>query len=298
MCLVRSPARAREIEKPGVFPVFGDLNDIDALLKAVEGVVAVFHIAGAIKASTLGQYLEANQFGTRRLLEAAAANPNLRRFVHISSLAAAGPSQGIRALKEEDQPNPISWYGESKLRSEKEVLQFSNVFPTTILRPPAVFGSGDMETLLIFRMVRRGWLFTPGGSSRPFSLIHIKDLAEACIKAAEIDTRSGEIFYISRPEVYEWKDFGDAIARALGKRYVRIPFPQFIAIAAGKAGDVWSRCAGRPSTVSSQKIREILQPGWLCDSSKAYQELGFAPAVDLENGIREACEWYQSHGFL
>jgi dihydroflavonol-4-reductase len=298
-CLVRDSNKSHIIQKAGVHPIIGDLNDKAALRKAVQGIDVVFHIAGAIKASKLRQYLEANQFGTRRLLEAVAEfNPNLSRFVHMSSLSAAGPSNNMHSLTEGEMPKPISWYGESKLRSEQEVLQFSKAIPATILRPSAVYGPRDMETLLIFRMIKRGFMFTPGAPSRRFSLIHVDDLADACIKAAEVNTPSGEIYYISRPEAYEWQDFGNAISRALEKRFVCIPFPPWIALAAGMAGDLWSLSTGRLATVNSQKVKELLQPGWLCDSSKAKSNLGFSPIINLENGVLETSNWYRDHGFL
>jgi nucleoside-diphosphate-sugar epimerase len=299
-CLVRNSSKAHTfLQKLGAHLVFGDLSDAATLRKAVSGVDKIFHIAGAIKASNRQQYFEVNQLGTRRLLEAAAeANPNLSRFIHMSSLSAAGPSKNGHKLREDEEPNPISWYGESKLESEREVLKFANVYPVTILRPSAVYGQRDMETLVIFRMIKSGWLFTPGTSSRRFSMIHVADLSESCIRAGELNTPSGEIFYIARPEAYAWEDVANSIAQALAKHYVRIPLPKWTAMAAGLAGDLWSVLSGKALTVNSQKTRELLQPFWLCDSSKALKYLGFNPAIDLSRGIRETVIWYQNKGYL
>ena len=124
----------------------------------------------------------------------------------------------------------------------RKFCKFSNVWPVTILRPSAVYGPRDMETLLIFRMIKRGWMFTPGTLSRRFSLIHVDDLSEACIKAGEINTPSGEIFFISRPEAYRWEDVGDAIAQALKKRYIHISLPQWTAMAAGNCRRFMDAC--------------------------------------------------------
>ncbi len=298
-CLVRNAGKTPMLRKPGVRLVIGDLSDTGSLRKAVRGVDTVFHIAGAIKALKREHYMEANRFGTRRLLEAVAdINPNLNRFVHMSSLSAAGPSKNGQKLREDEEPNPISWYGESKLESEREVLNFAAAFPVTILRPSAVYGPRDMETLQIFRMIQWGCLFTPGRSSRQFSLIHVEDLSEACFLAAVNNTSSGEIFYISRPEVYSWEDVGNAIALAMAKKYVRIPFPQWIATGAGMAGDLWSGLTGRPATVNSRKIEELLQPFWLCDSSKSLHNIGFIPSISLDRGIKETVSWYRNRGFL
>ncbi len=296
-CLVRDTIRSGDIRKQPVQVITGGLEDAEALRKAAAGVHMVFHIAGAIKASDREGYMKVNQLGTRRLLEAfAEVNPNVSRFVHMSSLAAAGPSN--RMLTEKDPPNPVSWYGESKLQSEQEVLQYAGAYPVTILRPSAVYGPRDRETLLIFRMISRGCLFTPGRLIRRFSLIHVKDLVDAAIQAAERNTRSGEVYFVSRPEVFTWDDVGREAARCMGKRYCRISFPKWLARAAGLAGDLYAVLSSRPASVNSQKVKELLQPSWLCDCSKARADLGFSPGIGLEDGIRETVRWYKAQGWL
>jgi nucleoside-diphosphate-sugar epimerase len=299
VCLVRGRSDTRFLQKLPVQMVIADLENKEALRQAVRGIRMVYHIAGLIKAAKREDFFRTNQTGTRRILEALAeSNPEIHRFVHVSSLAAGGPGSGSRGLNEADPANPISWYGESKLKSEEEARSFANVFPVTILRPSAVYGPWDRETLLLFRMIKHGFFFTPGRQVRHFSLIHVRDLVEACMLAGESNTRSGEVFYVSRPEIYGWEDVGRAISRAIGKKYIRISFPEWVAVAAGGGGDLWSSLTGRPATLSRQKVKELLQPYWLCDSSKAYAELKFNPRTSLEAGIRETAAWYINRGWL
>ena len=81
-CLIRNSGKAQPLQKSGIRLVVGDLNDPASLRDAARGVDTVFHVAGAIKAASRQQFIEANQYGTRRLLEAVAeVNPNLSRFV-------------------------------------------------------------------------------------------------------------------------------------------------------------------------------------------------------------------------
>jgi nucleoside-diphosphate-sugar epimerase len=299
LCLVRGNSDIRALQKMPVRLLIGDLEDPSVLRNAAGEIQTVYHVAGAIKAADRKAYFQTNQIGTRRLLEILAENPRaLSRFIHVSSLAAAGPSPEGRALTEGDQPNPISWYGESKLLSELEVLKFANAFPVTIMRPSAVYGPRDRETLLIFRMVKLGCLFTPGRFTRRFSLVHVDDLTQALIQAGEHSTPSGEIFFVSRQETHTWDEVGRVIAKALGRSYRRIAFPQIVAQLAGFAGDLWSKAGRRPASISSQKVKELLQPSWLCDSSKAMKCLGFRPETDLESGVRNTVRWYQDHGWL
>ena len=298
-CLVRKTSNTRTLQEMPVRLVLGDLENREAVRDAVRGIDTVYHLAGAIKAANREQYFRINKTGTRLLLETLAeTNPALKRFVHVSSLAAAGPSPEGRGLTEKETANPISWYGESKLGSEQEVLKYEDVFRVTILRPSAVYGPGDRETLMIFQMIRQGWLFTPGRFIRHFSLIHVDDLSAALIQAGRQDIPSGEIFFVSRPESYTWEEVGQAIARAMGRSYRSFAFPGSIARMAGIAGDTWSFLSGKPATVNSQKIKELLQRSWLCDSSKVRTGLGFNPRIDLESGIRSTLHWYQNNSWL
>jgi dihydroflavonol-4-reductase len=298
-CLVRETSDIRALQKQPVRLVAGDINDPRTIRRAADGIFAAYHLAGLIKAASREDYFRVNQSGTRVLLETLAeASPELNRFIHISSLAAAGPSRGDQGRTEDEKPNPVSWYGESKLMSEQEVLHFSDALPVTILRPSAIYGPYDSETLLVFQMIKRGCLFTPGRFIRRFSLIHVEDLAAACIRACESVTPSGETYFISRPEVHTWEDVGRAIALRLGKNYRQISFPGWMATAIGLAGDLWAGATGRPATLNSQKVHELLQPSWICNSSKARAAWGFNPATDLETGINETIRWYQDQGWL
>ncbi|MBI2371951.1 MAG: NAD-dependent epimerase/dehydratase family protein [Deltaproteobacteria bacterium] len=298
-CLVRPTSDTSWLRALPVRFAQGDVGDPAALREAVRGMRQVYHVAGLVKARDRAAYLRANHLGTRHLLEALAdVNPGLDRFVHMSSLAAAGPSRDGRPLTEKDEPRPVSWYGESKLMAEQEVLRFAQAYPVTILRPAAVYGPRDRETALLFRMVRRGWLLVPGGAPKRFSLAHARDVAEAFALAGERPLPSGEIFFIARPEAYTWEEVGRAVAGALGTRPRQLVLPAWLAGLAGLAGDLTTRLTGRPATLNSQKVREMLQAAWLCDSTKARERLGFTPAVDLEEGIRETARWYREHRWL
>jgi dihydroflavonol-4-reductase len=298
-CLVRNTSKAQILQNLPVQLLQGDLHDLSAIQTMGSSLHTVYHAAGAIKAPDRNRFFQINQAGTRNLLETLTkTNPGLNRFIYISSLAAAGPSAANHSRTEDETPSPISWYGESKLAAENEVLQFKNAFATTILRPSAVYGPYDKEIFLIFRMIKLGCLITPGRHVRQFSLIHVSDLVNAMIKAGESTGPTGGIYHISRPEMYLWEDVGRAIARELGKSFHRISLPEWMAQSAGIAGDFWTRLTKRTASINSQKVRELLEPSWLCDSSRAQEQLGFNPTIDLESGIRSTIRWYKNQGWL
>jgi nucleoside-diphosphate-sugar epimerase len=147
-------------------------------------------------------------------------------------------------------------------------------------------------------MIKRGCLITPGRFIRRFSLIHVADLVLACLKAARGNTPSGEVYFISRPEIFTWEDVGRAIARKMGKRYRQVSFPRWMAEMIGIWGDLWTALTGRPATLNSQKVRELLQPSWICNPAKATTALGFSPEINLDQGMNETVRWYQDQGWL
>ncbi len=298
-CLVRDCSDTRLLQKLPVRLVPGSLEDSTSIRNAAKGARVIFHIAGLTKAPNRDKFFLVNRKGTSTLLEILSETvPRPVRFVHTSSLAAAGPSALDRPLTEEDTPKPVSWYGESKLAAEEEVRKYANAFPVTILRPSAVYGPGDMDIYVIFKMIQRGCLVTPGRFTRQFSLIHVGDLVDAFIKAGESTIPSGEVFFISRPEIHTWEEVGREIARALEKKFRRFFFPKWLALTAGAAGDFYSLLTGNTVVLNMQKVRELLQPSWTCNSFKARSVLGFNPAIELKSGVSDTVQWYRQQGYL
>ena len=145
--------------------VRGDLDDRAALESLVDGADAVIHVAGVITAANAAAFELGNVAGTLAMLAAATAG-GVRRFVHVSSLAAREPK--------------LSLYGASKARAEELVR--SSGLDWAIVRPPAVYGPGDKETLELFRMAKLGLMLMPPKGR--VSLIHVDDLARLLLALA------------------------------------------------------------------------------------------------------------------
>ncbi len=148
-CLVRRPAELPE----GAEAVHGDLAGA-GLERAAAGVEVVFHLAGVTKARRAREYYEGNARGTAALVEACAGVP---RFVHVSSLAAVGPSADSVPLTEDAEPAPFTHYGKSKLEAERIVRASALGERAVIVRPPVVYGPRDTDVLHFFRAAARGF---------------------------------------------------------------------------------------------------------------------------------------------
>jgi len=294
--LVRNPAKARRFEgKPRVRLLEGDLHALPGL---PSGLSVVFHLAGLTKTNKPKQYYTVNEAGTASLFRALARSGGSPRVVYASSLAAEGPSAPGRPSREDDPPRPVSPYGVSKLGGEREALAFKDRFPLTILRVCAVYGPGDEDFLEFFRCLRKGFLPLYGRRQKSLSLCHVRDVARAFHLAATAQTGSGEIFNIAAPRPVTWDEMGEAAARILGRKVVRVRIPAWAAFVACAAADAAGRLRGRATALNLGKFRDMKPDNWVADVRKARQVLGFEAGISLEDGLRETLDWYVQNGLL
>ena len=296
--LARPTSDLSPLEGLGVEVVRGDLGADGDLRGAVDGVDWVFHVAGALMGLREEDLVRVNRDGTRRLCEACLTHsPGLSRFIFVSSLAAVGPSPGgAIPILEDAPPNPVTWYGRSKLEAEGVVR--SSGLPSVILRPPVVFGPRDREVFKYFQIARRGILPVPGAKDRSYSLVFAPDLAEGILRAAETPMRSGEVLHLTGPEVVTWSKLGRKIAAALGTRDRVVHLPESLVRAAGHVADLASRLRGRPNIFSSQKVIEMLAPAWVASPGKAQEVLGWTAPTPLDEALALTVRWYRENGWL
>ena len=157
--------RREQPDRDGVDWVLGDLSTRDALEWLVDDADAIIHVAGTISGHSAAAFEIGNVAGTLAMLAAATAG-GVRRFVHVSSLAAREPK--------------LSLYGGSKCRAEE--LVHSSGLDWAIVRPPAVYGPGDRETLELFRMAKLGLMMMPPKGR--VSVIHADDFARLLLALA------------------------------------------------------------------------------------------------------------------
>ncbi|RJR33206.1 MAG: NAD-dependent epimerase/dehydratase family protein, partial [Deltaproteobacteria bacterium] len=297
-CLVRGRSNLAWLKDLPVTLVAGDFRDPDSLARAVSDTDWVFHVAGATRAHRRAGYFRANFEATRNLLHACEKHgPRDQKFIFISSLAAAGPSSGA-PLTEDQEPRPVSAYGESKLRAERAVLEFSQHRSATIIRPPAVYGPRDRDTFLLIKSINRGLHVIPGRDVQKVSLAHVHDLVTGILLAAASDQSRGRIYYICGEGHHDWRTIGAYIGQALGRRFLTLKIPWWLVRLAAAGGSMVSQFTPAPTLLSLDKLRDIRQTLWLCSNERAKAEIGFKPAMDLPNGLADAAAWYKKAGWL
>jgi len=294
--LVRSSSRAGRLRELGAVIEPGSLEEPEAIQRAAAGVAVVVHLAALTHARTAAELDRVNVAGTRAVLAAVlAASPRPRRLVYMSSLAAAGPAE--RAIGRSDPPRPLSAYGRSKLAGEHVVLDAARQLEVVVLRAPAVYGPGDAELLRFFRLAKVGLLPVPAGPPRPLQLVYVKDLAEA-VWCAAVQPGAHGLYHVASPEVYPWAAVCRALARTAGRKARLVRVPPGLIRAAAAASEWVAGGLGRSTMFNRDKAKELLAPGWLCDTEDARRELGFSAATPLEQGLKETWLWYRNEGWL
>ena len=293
------PARAllrRKISlPPGVEPAFGDLCTNAGVDQALDGVTGVVHIAGTVKAVRPDDYYTGNVTASENLARAAArwgAVP----FLHVSSLAAAGPCAGEAPVDEDTRPAPITHYGKSKLQAEQAVL--SHLPQAVIVRPPVVYGPRDRGVFSILRSVCRGIVPQIAGGERWFSCILVDDLVNGMLAALRHPAAAGRAWFLANPEPLTWTSLGNLASRIMnrGARIVRIPIP--VAYAIGWLGEMTGYLTHTPGFVSREKIREATQRRWVCSPMRAAAELGIEARTPHLEGLSRTLAWYKEAGWL
>ena len=275
---IRALTRRPQPERTGVRWVEGALDRADSLDRLLEGADAVIHVAGVINARDAAGFEAGNVNGTAAVI-AAAEKVGARRFVHVSSLAAREPR--------------LSIYGATKAGSEALVAASS--IPSAIVRPPAVYGPGDRETLELFKMARRGFVLLPPEGR--ISLIHVDDLGRLLLALADPAAPKGLLIEPDDGRHRGWghAEFGKALGRALGRRVVTLSTPR----------PILNFCAGIDRLVrrdraklTADRVAYFCHPDWMVDPGRGAPEGLWEPHIETEQGLRDTAAWYREQGWL
>jgi nucleoside-diphosphate-sugar epimerase len=278
-----------------------DYDDLPGLTRIVESEKPdyVLHVAGATKGVTYEDFRSANLTPTENLLRALeAAHPGVKRFVHLSSLTAYGPSSKSRPLVEDDPRRPIEFYGQSKLEAEHALESRGDRIPWTILRPGGVYGPGDVDYFNLFREVESGRNVFFGNRDRWFSAIYVDDCVDAILLAAAHPAAAGQGFFLDDGVPLTWGQFQEAIVKASGKRVMTLSLPEFLVDVAAVGGELVTRIDGKPRLFNRQKAKMGAQEAWTSSSEKLRSRLGWQAKVGYEEGVRRAYAWYRDQKWI
>jgi uncharacterized protein YbjT (DUF2867 family) len=258
--------------------VVGDLKSPGALDRLCQGAEVVVHVAGLIKAASLDGFNVVNRDGARAVAQAAkAANA---RFILVSSLAAREPR--------------LSNYAASKRAGEDAVRE---VLPDAlIVRPPAIYGPGDTETLALFKIAAKSPVLPVLSPDTRIAMIHVQDAAAKLANYCKNPVSGLVELSDVRRDGYTWAEIMSAAGATMGATPRLARLPDKVLTLAGNLADAWSYTTKTPSVFGSGKVKELLHADWSLSSAPMAE--GVPSVFGLIDGFAHTVDWYRTEGWL
>jgi nucleoside-diphosphate-sugar epimerase len=294
--LVRDPAAPRWIAAQPAEWVAGDLANTAALDRLVVGAGTVIHLAGVVRAGRAADFDRGNHVGTGNLVRAVEQQAPGAVLVHVSSLAAAGPSPTPEGVGPGHEPAPVSAYGRSKLAAEDAVRGAAEAVRWTILRPPAIYGPRDTDVLQFFRMAAMGLVAIPAGE-RWVTVAWVGDVVRGVIAAAA-GGHHGKTFHLGEPQPRRLAELAREIAVAGGVRARVVPVAPAVLAAAGAVGSLLQGVGLKRVAMTRDKARELVARHWSARTADSLEALGLGAGTGFGRGAEQTWAWYRSRGWL
>jgi nucleoside-diphosphate-sugar epimerase len=269
--------------------IVADVRDLDAVRRACAGVDVVLHnVAQVPLAKDRALFWSVNVTGTANLL-VAAREAGVGKVVHTSSSAIYGIPEH-NPVHEESPARPLEAYGRAKLQAEALCWQAADAgLDVSIVRPRTILGHGRLGLMaILFELVAEGApVFVFDGGHNRYQLVHADDLADACLRAG--DRPGARAYNIGATEFGTMRETLEAVCAVAG---------------------TGARVRSVPSAPARWAMRGLAAVGlgpfapyhWLLygeslwfDTSRAQEELGWAPVHSNADMVVESYRWYLEH---
>lgn len=284
--------------------VQGDIRsagDCGRLCEGARGATLV-HTAGIIHPRRVAEFYDVNVRGTQNLL-LAAERAGLRRAVVVSSNSPCGCNPHPDHLFDESSPyHPYMNYGRSKMQMELAVrtLQQRGGIEAVIIRAPWFYGIHQpLRQTLFLSMVRDGRAPIVGGGNNLRSMCYTDNLCQGLLLAARSEVANGRTYWIADRRPYSMNEIVDTVERLLDREFgqrcthgrLRLPG---IASGVARATDFALQSLG----LYAQKIHVLSEMNQTiaCSVTGAERDLGYSPAIELEEGMRRSLRWCAETG--
>jgi nucleoside-diphosphate-sugar epimerase len=291
---------------PRIDIIHGDLRNPDDCRRfcADAEEALLLHTAGVIHPRRVAEFYQINLEGTENLLAAATA-ARARRIVAVSSNSVCGSNpHPDHRFDEQSPPRPYRHYGRSKWMMEQTIHGWRqrHDLETVIIRCPWFYGPYQpARQTLFFRMIRDGRVPFVGNGDNLRSLAYVDNLCQGILLAGCTPQADGKTYWIADREPYSMNRIVDTVERLLEEEFGekcarrRIRLPELVGTLAGCADTVFQSLG-----LYHQKIHVLSEMNQTiaCSTAKARRELGYEPAIGLEEGMRRSLRWAAARGAL
>ena len=273
--------------------VDGDVLDVVALEDAMEGVDTIIHSAAVVsfaKKDRKDMY-QVNVEGTANVVNMA-LEKNVRRLIHISSVAALGRTNNGGQVNEEkkwEESKANTHYGKSKFKAELQVWRGINEgLEAIILNPGTILGYGDWHSssCAIFKQIHNGFKWYTAGIN---GFVDVEDVARAAIVLME--SNISEQRFIVNGDSWPFKKLQDTIADGFRKKRPEKQASAFLLAIAWRLEKIKSLFTGKKPLLTKESAGVAQSQTWFENEKilKALPGFSFTP---LEETIKKACEKY------
>jgi nucleoside-diphosphate-sugar epimerase len=284
------------LERSGADVYYGDVRVPESLTEPVRGADAVLHLAAMMDVwRPIADYRAVNVAGTENIGRAA-LTAGVRRFIHMSSSSVYGMGLGRPA----DETFPLAPFPDpypiTKAAADRAVQRLTarEHLPAVIIRPDQIFGPGDW--LHFGRMadrLRAGRAILAGRGDNAMPFVYVTDVVDGLLLSLRHDRAVGRAYNITTDRPLTQRQMLTAIAREIGTSPPRVHVSYRALYAAAYLGE---RVAAVAPFMSRPPITRLGVAFFATDNryaiSRARQELGYRPRVDLLEGVRITAAWY------
>lgn len=296
--LVRPSSNITQLKGRRVEIAFGDVRHKKEVFEAVQGVDKIFHIAALYRAANVPdeEYRAVNVTGTENVLEAA-LQFGVERVIHCSTCGVHGHIMNPPA-NESAPLQPEDIYQQTKLDGEHLALLYhqQHGLPVTIVRPVGIYGPGDLRMLKMYRSIQKNKFIMFGGGEVKYHLTYVTDTVEGFRLAGE-KPAAGQTYIIAGETYTTLMGFAQQVAAELGAappKWKPPVWPLYVAAFACEKICVPLRIQ---PPIFRRRVH-IFTHDRAFDISKAKRDLGYAPNVDMAEGIHRTAQWYIEKGYL
>jgi len=271
--LVRALTRRQQNDSQYVSWIVGDLDDIAALGRLVNGVSAVIHCAGRVRGASSAEFMHTNAQGTANIVSVSAGQHPQPQFLLISSLAAREPQ--------------LSWYADSKFQAEQELVNLSGAMRWDVFRPTAVYGPGDRELSPLLTLTKYGLLPMTVSPHVHFGLIYVDDLVSAIICWLESGQSAKGVYELDdgTPGGYDSRSVRMITSAVWNRPVYVLRLPPLLIRYLAQINLLLARTFNYSPMLTPGKFRELQHNDWVCDITPLTSALGWKPTTSLMQGM-------------
>lgn len=282
------------IKHDAVNYVLGDIMHMNTLEAAMNGCDSVIHMAAYVSnwAEDMGIFRKINVNGFQNIVEAS-KKVGVKRIVLTSTAGTLGPQTSSEFVTEKTVPNKSEFNIYEETKAEAEELAFREVaqgLDIVIVNPTRIYGPGQAKKSNVGALIKQyaegKWRILLGDGNAIGNYGFVTDVVEGHILALE-KGKSGER-YILGGENLSYREFFQAISEVIGKKYMLIPLPYFVAVFVTSLMAAYAAITSTAPLLTPKWVKRYLQDRG-ADLSKAQTELGYQ-VTPFREGVRQTLE--------